>query len=88
MLQRMVVWLGRRAGNRQLLILKPRHSVRKLISVRHASSSTEHSDSSEVQKAREAALTQHQQLTIFSKILSKEIPADIIHEDEMVKHLF
>lgn len=86
MLQRMVVWLGRRAGNGQLL--KPSHSVRKIISVRLASSSAEHSDSSEVQKAREAALAQHQQPTIFSKILSKEIPADIIHEDEIVKHLF
>ena len=84
----MVVWLGRRARNRQLLILKPSYSGRKLISVRHASSSAEHSDSSEVQKAREAAQAQHQQPTIFSKILSKEIPADIIHEDKMVKHLF
>ena len=61
--------------------------MRKLVSDRHTSSSAENSDSNEVEKVREAALAQHQQPTIFSKILSKEIPADIIHEDEMVKHL-
>lgn len=84
MLQRMVVWLGRRAAGRQQP-LKQSKSVRKLTFDRQASSSA---DNGEVQRAREAAFAKHQQPTIFSKILSKEIPADIIHEDEMVKHLF
>jgi hypothetical protein len=48
-------------------------------------------DESEVERARETAAahkqnpsTTRQEDTIFSKILTKEVPADIIYEDEMV----
>ena len=43
-------------------------------------------DKSEVRQAREAAASKalSQEPTVFSKILSKEIPADIIHEDDKV----
>ena len=42
--------------------------------------------SSEVDPAREA-LNSPREPTVFSKILSKEIPADIIHEDEKVLYI-
>ena len=50
-------------------------------------------DESEVERARETDATRKQnpsttqEDTIFSKILRKEVPADIIYEDEMVRPL-
>jgi galactose-1-phosphate uridylyltransferase len=37
---------------------------------------------SEVEKSKQAAKLKFQESTIFDKIISKEIPADIIYEDE------
>jgi galactose-1-phosphate uridylyltransferase len=39
--------------------------------------------SSEIEKAKKAASSASQKLTIFDKIIDKEIPADIIYEDEI-----
>ena len=50
-------------------------------------------DESEVERARETDATRKQnpsttqEDTIFSKILRKEVPADIIYEDEMVSNV-
>lgn len=82
-----VLLAGRRtAGGSQ--VWKQNHTVRKPLSANRRVSSSTTEDRGEVKRAREANLArQHlssQEPTIFSKILSREIPADIIHEDEMV----
>ena len=71
---------------RQLLT----RAVRNL-TARHTSSLPPEDGSEEVSRAREADLARKSsslppEPTIFSRILSKEIPADIIHEDEKVKY--
>ena len=68
------------------------HAVRLPIYRQSSSTTEEDSHSGEVERARKADLGRQstsseaqQKPTIFSKILSKQIPADIIYEDTEVE---
>ena len=71
------------------------HVVRLPIYRQSSSTTQKGSHSDEVERARKADLERQstsseaqQEPTIFSKILSKQIPADIIYEDTEVEEIF